>query len=290
MFERVLQVYAKFGKELDPLFVSAAHAMYAECLVDYGRFGDGVRMADAGYAPYRATVDASVSVWLPATRYAHAMQAVGNYAQAENALSQALAASRVANVSRSYSAVPGGERLLALNYLYRGNQDKAQAMLKDVIAIDGAPVERFASQRNFAHLGLASSYIAQGKLAEAEAEIAIMAGILGKIAPDEVAISRPAAAQQESLSGRLKMARGDAAGAADHFRRSVELLLPRQHAQSPHLAGARADLALALVKQGDRSQAKALAAQARAALDQHAAVAPHLRKSLLEVEALLKRN
>ena len=148
----------------------------------------------------------------------------------------------------------------------------------------------FASQRNFARLGLASSYLAQGKLAEAEAEIAIMAGILGKIAPDEVAISRPAAAQQESLSGSLKMARGDAAAAANHFRRSIELLLPRQHPQSPYLASARADLALALAKQGDRMQATALATQARAVFTQHPDVAPHLRKSLIETDALLKRG
>ena len=291
MFEQVLQVYAKFGTELDPLFVSAAHAMYAECLVDYGRFGDGVRMADAGYAPYRATVDASVgALWLAATRYAHAMQAVGNYAQAENALSQALAASRAANVSRSYSAVPGGERLLALNYLYRGNHDKAQAMLKDVIAIDGAPVERFASQRNFAHLGLASSYLAQGKLAEAEAEIAIMAGILGKIAPDEVAISRPAAAQLESLSGSLRMARGDAVAATSHFQRSIELQLPRQHPQSPHLASARADLALALATQGKRAQAQALADQARTAFARHLAMAPHFKQGLVKADRILARR
>jgi tetratricopeptide (TPR) repeat protein len=113
---------------------------------------------------------------------------------------------------------------------------------------------------------------------------------MDSIDPDEIAYTRPAAAQLESVSGDLQFKGGKHEAAAGHFQRAIELLLPRQHADSPHLAAARADLALALAAQGRRAQAQALADQARAAFATHPAVAPHFRRSLIAVDKLLKRT
>ena len=139
----------------------------------------------------------------------------------------------------------------------------------------------------FSRLALVRSYLDQGRLDEAQAEITILRGIIDGVAADEVAFSRPAAAQLASLQGTLSLKGGDATAAAGHFQRAIDILTPRQHPQSPHLASARADLALALAGRGDAAGARALAAQARAAFAQHPAVAPHLRQSLAAVERLL---
>ncbi len=149
---------------------------------------------------------------------------------------------------------------------------------------------RFISNSNFSRLVLARSYLADGKLDDARQEIAALRGHMDSIDPDEIAYTRQAAAQLESLRGELQLKGGEPEAAAGHFRRAIELLLPRQHADSPHLASARADLALALATTGDRVRSKALADQARAAFATHPAVAPHFRRSLIAVDKLLKRT
>ena len=290
MFEQVLRVYGKFGNELDPLFTSAVQAMFAQCLLEYGQFGDAQRLAQLAYAPYRGVSNASPgAVWLAASRHALVLQALGDYTESDNVLADALAAMHAANVSPT-SDILGGKRLLALNQMYRGHHAEAQALLNEVIAIDAAPAGRFVNQRNLARLALARSYLEQGKLDTAEKEIATMAGIIANLADDEIAVSRPAAAQLESLSGTLQLKRSDAGAAAGHFQRAIDLLLPRQHPQSPFLASARADLALALASKGGQAQAKPLAEQARAAFARHPAVGLHLRQSLMAAEKRLSSS
>ncbi len=292
LFGQALRVYDRFGSELDPLFVSAANAMFGSALAENGQFADAVRHARASHEPYRqATGNQQFnSVWLAATRYANVLHATGDYAQAEKLLVQALATARAVGISRANSDMTSGERLLALTLMARGRHAEAQAMLKEIIEVDGAPAGRFINQRNFSRLALARSYLDQGRLDDAQAEITILRGIIEGVAADEIAFSRPAAAQLASLQGTLSLKRGDANAAAEQYQRAIDILTPRQHPQSPHLANARADLALALAGRGDATGARALATQARAAFAQHPAVAPHLRQSLAAVEMLLARR
>ncbi|MEP7154884.1 MAG: protein kinase [Betaproteobacteria bacterium] len=292
LFDKVLEIYAKFGKELEPRFVTTAETYYAACLVEYGRFDDAARMARLAYAPYEAETSklrGGSAHWAAASRYGLVMQSIGEPDKAEAALNDALKMVRARKVSRAHSEMTMGERLLAINYLNRGEYARAEALLKEIIEVDGTPQERFFAQRNFSRLWLARAYLEQGKLAEAETEIATMAKIIGGIHEDEITLSQPAVADFARLNGVLAMKRGDAAAAVPHFQRAVDLMTPRQHAQSPHLASARADLALALATAGERVKARALADQARAAFATHAAVAPQLRRSLVAVDALLNR-
>ena len=290
MFERVLRVYEKFGNELDPLFASAAHALYAQCLTDYGQFAEAARVGALGFAPYRDVVDASAgAIWLAGTRYGLALQASGDYAQAEKVLSHALKVALAAGLSPGKSDLPNGQRLLALNDIYGGRHAPAQASLLKIISTAEVPVGRFINQRNFARLALARSYLAEGRLDDAEKEIGILSASITSIADDEIGFSRPAAGQLENLRGWLRLKRGDSAAATIHFQRGIDIIVARQHPQSPHLASARADLALALASKGERAKAKALADRARAAFATHSAVAPHLRQSLIAVDRLLKR-
>ncbi len=293
LFEQILKVYTQMGKELSPGHMSVAEALYGGALVEYGRFSDAVEMTNRAYAPYRdenSKFYAGSSHWTVATRYARVMQAVGNYAEAEKVLNQALKTIRERKVSRAYSDMTHGERLLAINYLYRGEFSKAESLLKEIIDVDGTPKERVISQRNLSHLWLARTYLEQRKLPDAEIEIATMAKILDNVGEDEIAISRRMAAQLADLNGLLAMKRGDAIGAIPHYRRAVDLITPLSDPASPLLASARADLALALARNGERAQAMALAQQARDAFAQHPGVAPHLRQSLIAADKLLGRS
>ena len=291
LFERALQIYGKFGTEIAPIMISNARALYAQSLANYGRLADADHQSRLAFEPYRdAKSGRSDALWLPTTRRARVLLMLGDYAQSEKILTDVLAAMHAAKMSRSQSALPTGEHLLALSLMYRGDHARAQAMLKDVIAIAHMQVGRFFSERNFSRLALAGSYLEQGKLDDAEQEIGIVRDVFAKVADDEVAISRPWAAQLENLTGMLKLKRGDAAAAATHFQRSIDILVPRVSPASPLLASARADLALALARNGDRVQAKALAQQARDAFAQHSAVGPHLRQSLIAVDKLLGRT
>ena len=294
LFEQLLKVYARMGDELDPRFITIGVAIYGASLVEYGRLDDGIRMTAKAYAPYRdvnSKLNTNNSQWAAATRHAIALQATGDYTQAETILDQALNFSRSRSLSRAYSDLTTGERLLALNYFYRGEYERAATLLADIIEVDGAPRDRFVSQRNFSRLALARVRLEQGKLAEAEAEIAIIGKIIDSVAPDEILISRPAAADLARLRGTLAMKRGDAAAAVAQFRIAVGILEARSDARAPMLANVRAELALALLAQnnrGGRAEARTLAKQARAALARHTAVAPHLKRSLAEVERWLR--
>ncbi len=292
MYEQVLRIYRKFGAELDPLFMSAANSLSAHNLVEYGLIPEALRRARAGFEPYREASPAHTAgaVWLASTRYANALITIGEYAQAEKLLLLALDTARAGKFSRANSDMTTGERLLALTLMYRGRHAEAQGMLKEIIDVDGAPAGRFINQRNFSRLALARSYLEQGRLDDADAEIRTMTGILGSLAEDDIVFSRPAAAQHAGLQGWLAIARGDASQAEPHFQRAVDLMLPRQHAQSPHLAAARADLAWAVAARGDRTRAAALLAEARAAFAAQPAVGLHLKHGLIEAEKLLARR
>lgn len=293
LFERVLQVYAKLSSEIDPLFASAAQALYAGALLDYGRPADALRLTTLAYAPYRdeaASAKASASaVWLAATRHGLALQGNGDYAQAEKVLQRALAIGRAGKFSRAYSDFTQGERLLAQNFLYRGEYAAAERLFREIIEVDGAPAERFVAQRNFARPGLARALMEQGRLDDAATEIAALRKIIDAVAADEVAISRPIVAQLESVEGALAMKRRDPAAAEVHFRRAIEILQARSDAGSPALAAARAELGLALVARGDRVTARKLADDAHAALASHHAVAPYWRRPLADLDKALLR-
>ena len=286
MFRQTIKVYAGLGEQLDPLYVSAARSLLAQCLVNDGQFHEAQRVGRDGFESYRKEGRGPPGpAWLASTRHAHLLLATGDYAQAETLLRNALAAS----TRRGNSDIPTGMRLLALSRLYRGYAGEAETLLKQAINEDGAAT-RIVGPGNLARLALVDAYLAQNKLAMAEQEIATFDRLLKAAGPDEIAFSRPAAAELARLQGALNLKRGNTMAAAAHYQRAIDILTPRQHPQSAHLASARADLALALAGRGDRAGARALAAQARAAFAQHPEVAPHLRQSLAAVEKSLARR
>ncbi|MBL8519422.1 MAG: protein kinase [Betaproteobacteria bacterium] len=290
LFDQVLKVYARMGAELDPRFMSTGEALYGAALVEHGRLADGLALTTRAYAPYRneeTRIIAGSAHWTAATRHAFALQAAGDYAQAGQVLEQALKLSRARGVSRAYSDMTHGERLLAINHLYSGEPAKAEALLKEIIEVDGAPRERFVSQRNFSRLWLGRVYLEQGQLDRAEAAIGDMGRILDQVAADEVAISRPAAAEHLRQRGLLALKRGDATAAEVHLRAAIALIAPRCDALAPQLAQARAELGLALLARGQRSEARKLADEAGRALASHARLAPQFKRAAQELERRL---
>jgi serine/threonine-protein kinase len=292
LYEQVLKVYARFGDELHPGFANTGQALYGANLADYGRVADGLAMTRRAYAPYRdenSKFGASATHWTAGTRYALVLQMTGDYAEADRVLNQALRISRARGVSRAYSDLTTGERLLALNDFHRGEYAKAETMLKEIIEVDGAPKDRFVSQRNFSRLALVRVYLAQERLADAEAELSVIGKIIENVATDEVAISRPAAAELARLRGALALKRGDAATAETQFRNAIDILKARSDANSPLLATARAELGLALLARGQRTEARQLAEEVRRAFASHAALAPHFTRVPADLERKLGR-
>ncbi len=290
MFERVVRAYSNVRGEIDPMFISRARALYASALVAFGRLADSDRISALGFEPYRGSGKRFPNqLFTPVTRRAQVLLALGDYRQAEKIIRDLLSALPTGQVSRQTTELSYAERLLAQSLMHQGRHAEAQSQLKEIIAIDVNVPNHFISNSTSSSLVLARSYIEQGRLAEAETEINALVGILEKVAEDEVAVSRPSAAQLESLVGMLRLKRGDAVAATVHFQRSIDILVSRVSPAAPVLASARADLALALVRSGDREQATALAQQAREAFAQHPAVGPHLRQSLVDVEKVLSR-
>jgi serine/threonine-protein kinase len=290
MFERVVRAYGNVRGEIDPMFISRARALYASALVDFGRFADSDRISAIGYEPYRGPGKRFPNqLFTPVTRRAQVLLALGDYRQAERVVRDLLEALPAGQVSRQTTELSYAERLLAQTLMHQGKYAEAQKLLKDNVVPGDSPGNRFNSNSNFSRMMLARSYLEQGRLDDARREVGELRGIMDRIEPDEIAYTRAAAAQLESLAGDLKLKASQHDAAAGHFRRAIELMLPRQHADSPHLAAARADLALALASQGKRAEARGLADQARAAFAKHPSVAPHLKQSLAKVDRLLGR-
>ncbi|MEQ1518087.1 MAG: tetratricopeptide repeat protein, partial [Usitatibacteraceae bacterium] len=281
--------FDKRGSDIGPEFSSAARSFLTQLVAEYGQFADARKIADAAYAPFlnsTTPTEERSPVIRASLRYGLVLQNEGDYRRSSEALNRAVAlGSQQTGILNpdSLSAL----RLLALNDIHQGKADTAVATLLNVIGSDKSVSERYGAQRHHAQAALAMAYLDLNKFSEAEIELRAATERLSKIAEDEIPTSRPAAAQIESLWGTLKLKRGDAATAATHFQRSIDILTPRQHPDSPFLANARANLALAMATKGERDSAKALAAQARDSFAKHAAVGPHLTKSLAAAEKLL---
>jgi eukaryotic-like serine/threonine-protein kinase len=292
ILEQAVKNFDKFGDAIGAEYASAARSFLAQVLADHGRLAEARDIAETSYRPFR---DMKQGDQIPqplvraALRLASVLQHEGDYARSSQLFRQAVdAGARVAGAGNPDSMA--AQRQLALNEVFQGRPEVAVPMLKEIVEQDKSRSQRFGAQRDLAQFALAQAYVEQGDFAQAERELNAASARLAKLEADETAVSRPAAAQVERAWGMLHLKKGDPARAKAHFERALEMQIPRHHADSPILAAARADLALALITQGERAGAGRLAEQARAAFSKHKAVAPHLRSSLMAVDKLMARR
>jgi eukaryotic-like serine/threonine-protein kinase len=292
MLREAISVFRAFDGQVSPEYRSAAEAFLASGLLDQGRLGDARKEASSAYEPFRKHVEAPGNpdaIARAGVRYGLLLQLEGAYAESDKVLGQTVA------VMQKLEGPPSRDlqiarRLMAENALHTGRTEAARNLFATVVSSDKLESERFGLARELAAIGLAGLLAEQREWAAAGAQLDALTPRLAKMNDEDKAINFLTLARIESVRGTLKLGQGNAPEAAGHFQRSVDILQARQQADSPVLAGARADLALALLQQGKRAEAKALADAARVAFAKHQAVAPHLRKSLSTVDKAMARQ
>ncbi|MBX3717355.1 MAG: protein kinase [Burkholderiales bacterium] len=289
VLEQAERNFARFGADIDPEFAGAARAFLSQTLLDHGQLARAREVAETAYAPFAEVKDvatAPASINRGASRLGYVLQAQGDYARSTALFGRARAAAEAVGGAAAPDVL-AMRRLIALNEAWQGRRDAAIAELRRVIEADRSPAGRLATQAQLGRLALARVLLDAGRPDEAGIEIDSVAAAMAALPASTQAFQAPFLAQLEGLRGERALQRGEAGEAVARFGAAVERLAPRHHPQSPVLASARADLARALAASGERSRARALADEARAAFAAAGPAAPHLRRSLAAADRLL---
>ena len=277
LLQRAAAVFAQRAGDVSPIYPARANLYLAEALIDDGDFERAAQPMHTAVRLFDEQVESAPQRAMARLIHARFLSECGDYDGADRVLEQARDEhARLFGAAHPLTAVVTNR--IGLNHLRKLDLERAKATFQEVLGSQDQGGETGDSAKAMARQNLAVTQLAAGDI-DAALPVLQRCYALNQALPADQRNVMSEASFSLNL-GRAWLQAGQPASALPLLQRSVEILAAA-YPRSPGLASSRSWLGLCLLALGQARPARALAEQARLALDAQPSAGVHYRRPFL---------